>query len=261
MTEPPRGVGSNSPGRDNLIDATLAYWNPRYGGTLTREDAHAILDNLVGLFDLLDRLHTRGNGRPAVIPPRVVAPDPPPPIEPAENDLQPLWSVKRVATYCCVSTETVRRWRRRGQLRPAGQTPDGKWLFDPRDVKATLGVEERRQGLGPPAPSPSSAPPVVTGERDPRDPRRPYACHIVDSKNGVLRNVEGFSNKVKGWVDRNRGKRLPTRLILEGLRRDYPDIARSRVGGMGFSTDLKRLSDWLGIKLEGEGKGGRIWVL
>lgn len=219
---------------------------------------------LTALAELLVTTYCRlqAEGRLPVVT-RVVAPDPPPPAELAENVPEALWSVKRVATYCCVSTETVRRWRRRGQLKPAGQTPDGKWLFDPRDVKATLGVEERRPGQGASVPAPGHVPGAgaLIGERDPRDPRRPYACHIVDSKNGALRNVDGFSNKVKGWVDRNRGKRLPTRLILEGLRRDYPDIARSRVGGMGFSTDLKRLSDWLGIKLEGEGKGGRIWAL
>ena len=47
-----------------LIQNTLDYWGPQYssiGEKLTEEDAREILDNVIGLFDLLAELDREHN--------------------------------------------------------------------------------------------------------------------------------------------------------------------------------------------------------
>ena len=61
-------------------------------------------------------------------------------------------------------------------------------------------------------------------------------------------------------MGQNRGKRMTTGEIKEALKRTYPDVGRSNIRGTGLSADLKRLSEWLGIKVE-KGAKGRVWVL
>jgi hypothetical protein len=38
---------------DNLIDRTIALWQPRLGRDLSREDARQITENMVGFFSIL----------------------------------------------------------------------------------------------------------------------------------------------------------------------------------------------------------------
>lgn len=38
---------------DNLIDRTIAAWQPRYDRDLSREDARQIVENVTGFFSLL----------------------------------------------------------------------------------------------------------------------------------------------------------------------------------------------------------------
>lgn len=195
----------------------------------------------------------------------LVAPDPLPPSTAPSNEPIALWTAKRVATYCSVSPRTVTRWRKRGDLTAAGRRPDGRWLFDPRDVKAMLGVKERLPEPRPPAPGPRQpVAPSGSSQRwpdpDPRDPSRPIACHLVDCARRVLNKIDDFSNKLRRWVEQNRGKWLTTGEIKVSLMRTYPDVARSNIRGTALSADLKRLSEWLGIKVE-KGKKGRVWLL
>jgi len=199
--------------------------------------------------------------------PVLVAPDPLPLPAPSTSSNEPiaLWTAKRVATYCSVSPRTVTRWRKRGDLHAAGRRPDGRWLFDPRDVKAMLGVKERPPeppslAPGPHQPVAPSGSPQRWPDPDPRDPSRPIACHLVDCARRVLNKVDDFSNKLRRWVEQNRGKRLTTGVIKVSLMRTYSDVARSNIRGTALSADLKRLSEWLGIKVE-KGKKGRVWVL
>lgn len=41
--------------RESLLDVTLAVWQPRAHRELSREDARQIVENVVGLFDVLAR--------------------------------------------------------------------------------------------------------------------------------------------------------------------------------------------------------------
>ena len=41
------------PANDNLIDRTIALWQPRLGRDLSREDARQIAENVAGFFSIL----------------------------------------------------------------------------------------------------------------------------------------------------------------------------------------------------------------
>lgn len=52
----PRVVNEDdSPPRESVLDATLAVWQPRARGELSREDARQMVENVVGFFDVLAR--------------------------------------------------------------------------------------------------------------------------------------------------------------------------------------------------------------
>jgi hypothetical protein len=48
-------VRASSEANDNLIDRTIALWQPRLGCQLTREDARQIVDNVTGFFSILHK--------------------------------------------------------------------------------------------------------------------------------------------------------------------------------------------------------------
>jgi hypothetical protein len=46
-------VKPSNPANDNLIDQTIALWQPRLGRNLSREDARQIAENVTGFFTTL----------------------------------------------------------------------------------------------------------------------------------------------------------------------------------------------------------------
>jgi len=46
-------VKPTTPANDNLIDQTIAVWEPRAGRKLSREDARQISENMTGFFRVL----------------------------------------------------------------------------------------------------------------------------------------------------------------------------------------------------------------
>jgi hypothetical protein len=43
-----------TPANDNLIDKTIALWQPRLRRDLSREDARQIAENVIGFFSILN---------------------------------------------------------------------------------------------------------------------------------------------------------------------------------------------------------------
>jgi hypothetical protein len=53
--EGPGDQATNSAFSTQLLDETIAFWQPRVGRELSREDARQILENLTGFFRTLAR--------------------------------------------------------------------------------------------------------------------------------------------------------------------------------------------------------------
>lgn len=53
-----RGDGSEDKVTEDLLDQTIAFWQPRYERELTEEDVRQIAENLVGFFRTLLRCRT-----------------------------------------------------------------------------------------------------------------------------------------------------------------------------------------------------------
>jgi hypothetical protein len=47
-------VKQSYPANDNLIDRTIALWQPRLERDLSREDARQIAENVIGFFSILN---------------------------------------------------------------------------------------------------------------------------------------------------------------------------------------------------------------
>jgi hypothetical protein len=57
-------VKLSSAANDNLIDRTIALWQPRLGRDLTREDARQILKDVTGFFSVLHEWSTAKAAEP-----------------------------------------------------------------------------------------------------------------------------------------------------------------------------------------------------
>jgi hypothetical protein len=57
-------VKSSSAANDNLIDHTVALWQPRIGRDLSREDARQVLKDVTGFFTVLHEWSTAEAAEP-----------------------------------------------------------------------------------------------------------------------------------------------------------------------------------------------------